>query len=108
MQVDGISPDRTCHVDISALVLAADPTRTAVSISVGSLLTDRCEVKPHIVEAVLNHIGGHKAVVAGVSTWTTQRGLIRSQTWLSLSTQWSRASPTAAPAPQAAKRRPRH
>jgi hypothetical protein len=67
MQVDGISPDRTCHVAISALVLAADPTRrTAVSISVGSLLTDRCEVEPHIVEAVLNHIGGHKAVVAGV------------------------------------------
>jgi hypothetical protein len=29
-------------------------------------MADRLGVLPHIIEAILNHVGGHKASVAGV------------------------------------------
>lgn len=31
-----------------------------------TVIADRLGVLPHIIEAVLNHVGGHKAGVAGI------------------------------------------
>ncbi|MBO0237326.1 hypothetical protein J0681_27215, partial [Vibrio parahaemolyticus] len=38
-----------------------DLRRTAATV-----MADRLKVLPHVVEAVLNHISGHKAGVAGI------------------------------------------
>jgi hypothetical protein len=34
-----------------------------------TVMNDRLDVLPHIVEAILNHISGHRAGVAGVYNW---------------------------------------
>jgi integrase len=48
-----------------------DLRRTAVT-----LMADKLGVQPHVVEAILNHISGHKAGVAGIynrATYTTEK-----------------------------------
>jgi integrase len=50
-------------------------------------------VLPHVIEAVLNHISGHKAGVAGVyNRWTFPRRRTRSPDGQNICRRWSRAT----------------
>jgi integrase len=42
--------------------------------SVATHMAEQCGIAPHIIEAVLNHTGGHKAGVAGVYNRATYEG----------------------------------